>query len=97
LEISYSGDTDGWFQIVDVLPSGLKVLSSSGAPFGTNGQEVFYGWSTKTQRNISYYATVVNSGKFYADPARISKYDDWEIANISEPAFITISSYNKAL
>ncbi len=96
LAINYSGEGDAYFQITDVLPSGLKILSSSGAPFGTNGQEVFYGWSTKTPRNISYYATVVNSGKFYADPARISKYDDWEIANISEPVFITISSYNEA-
>lgn len=96
LEMNYNGEGDGWFKINDVLPSGLKILNSGRSPYGTNGQEVYLGWSTKSQNNvIRYYATVVNAGKFYADPARISKYDDWEIANISEPAFITISSYNE--
>ncbi len=97
LNINYSGNSDAYFQIRDILPSGLKILNSSNSPYRTNGQEVYYGWSNNSHSNtIRYHATVVNSGKFYADPARISSYSDWEVANISEPSFITILSYNEA-
>lgn len=84
---------DAYFKIVDVLPSGLKVLSGSNAPYNVYNQEVHYGWSTKSYTNyIRYFATVVNTGKFYADPARIYEYSDPSFANITEPAYVTIDN-----
>jgi hypothetical protein len=93
LEITSSGLSERYFKIVDVLPSGLKVMSGSNMPYNVYNQEVHYGWSTESRNNyIQYYATVVNSGTFYADPTRIYDYRDPSIANISEPEFISIKS-----
>ncbi|MFC1600154.1 Ig-like domain-containing protein [Patescibacteria group bacterium] len=93
LTMNASGLEKKYFKIVDVLPSGLKVMSGSSMPYNIYNQEVHYGWSTESYNNyIQYYATVVNSGTFYADPARIYSYNDPSIANITEPEFITIKS-----
>jgi len=93
LDISANGLDERYFKIVDILPSGLKVMSGNRSPYNVYNQEVHYGWSTESYyKYIEYYATVVNSGTFYADPTRIYDYRDPSIANITEPDFITIKS-----
>lgn len=93
LTMNSEGLSKKYFKIVDVLPSGLKVMSGSNMPYNVYNQEVHYGWSTESyNKYIQYYATVVNSGTFYADPARIYNYSDPSIANISDPEFISIKT-----
>jgi len=68
-------------------------------PFYMNGQEISFCWfpyfkevvGGTSKANITYYAKVVNTGEFYADPAKITSFYDQNVANISNSVMLKIS------
>ncbi len=77
---------DGFYEITDVLPSGLKYVSSTKFdpktwyPSKTEGQKiVFYYYYSKKQtqsnRTITYYARAAMPGMFNSDSAVIKNYN----------------------
>ncbi|MBU1445967.1 hypothetical protein KKD70_01750 [Patescibacteria group bacterium] len=106
--ISVKGEKEKGYRVTDVMPSGLKLLTSmpvfgpyttimsGNYPYSQNGQEVsFYAYTEDGTDTISYYATVVNPGQFYSDPAKIESYMNLDITNISKPNMVTIKPYDK--
>ncbi|MBI4235105.1 Ig-like domain-containing protein [Candidatus Peregrinibacteria bacterium] len=94
------------YMISDILPSGLTPVtqpdfysiyngyytdSPINYPYYIDGQEVrFYWYSEGKPRFFQYYARVVNTGEFYADPAKIQSYYDDSVVNISEGEMVKI-------
>ena len=107
--LNVKGEKETGYHITDVMPSGLKLtttipvygpyrlLTEGGDyPYAHNGQEVsFYAYTKYGTDVISYYATVVNPGEFYADPAKIESYRDLSITNISKDDIVLIEKHER--
>ncbi len=96
------------FKITDILPSGLKLISTTSYwdksyPYRTEGQEVNFYWSPSysdwygdylsEEERFTYYASVVNPGEFYVDPAKIESFYDESLANITDEEYVKIKKY----
>ncbi len=92
---------DGCYQITDLLPSGLKVVTTPYTlglpttniyyPYEINGQRVSFCVSKNSVGNtINYYARVINSGKFKAESSLIQSLISPSVFNFSDPAEIYI-------
>ncbi len=92
---------DTGFEITDILPSGLRVVTgyqSRGGidtilrPHGIEEQEVyFYWWNGEySSRTLEYYAKVVSPGEYYAEPAKIEASENSSMINISQENTIYI-------
>ncbi len=85
----------GCYQISDLLPSGLKAVTRTGAwdlvtgvsyPYRIEGQRVsFCVWKDATYQPIVYYARVVSTGEYTAEPAIIQSMKSAESVNLSNP------------
>jgi hypothetical protein len=72
---------DGVYLITDHLPAGLKIVQrpytwgiddiKAGYPIEVAGQRIVFAAYGKTKQTFNYYARVVNSGEFLAEPAYI--------------------------
>ncbi len=95
------------FRVVDILPSGLKLATSTispntyfyddgrSYPYNVDGQEISFYWSAapdSPSRTIKYFARVVAPGEYYADPAKVESYYEPAIMNISEEEMVQINS-----
>jgi hypothetical protein len=95
---------DGYYEITDILPAGLKYMSAVYTGDGINnywfypkeatGQKVVFGYhydkSAKFRPNkIEYYARAVSPGSYTADSAAV-RHTDKNIAGFSDKAGITV-------
>lgn len=94
------------YMITDILPSGLTLVTQPHSywiydsynsvssiinyPYYADGQEVRFYWDSSGPRFFQYYTRVVNTGEFYADPAKIQSYYDDSVMNISEGEMVRI-------
>ncbi len=104
LDFSINGSMpDKSYHIVDIVPSGLQMLSKAGAianysygggytPYRIYNQEAHFSYfpSAYSTPARTYYAKVIHPGEFYADPAKIEVFENPEIANISAAKTLSI-------
>ncbi len=101
ITLALQGEKDTSYLITDIMPSGLKLLTSprvfgsyygNASPYNIHNQEVYFYWfngeNSKPYR--TYYATVIHPGIYYADPAKIQSFLFPEVANITSDDKITI-------
>jgi len=102
--LNVTGKEKTGYRVTDIMPSGLKLMTTipvygpyrtltddGDYPYAHSGQEVsFYAYTKLGTDTISYYATVVNPGQFYADPAKIESFYDLDITNITSPDTVMI-------
>jgi hypothetical protein len=94
---------DGCYQVTDYLPSGLRLITQPYRrgiqdtnlylwyPYVVEGQKVsFCVTRDPMSKPIVYYARVVSRGEYQVEPAVIQSLRSFEIANLSEPATVTI-------
>jgi Pretoxin HINT domain/Alpha-2-macroglobulin bait region domain/Bacterial Alpha-2-macroglobulin MG10 domain/Bacterial Ig-like domain/Alpha-2-macroglobulin family len=107
--LNIEGEKETGYHVTDVMPSGLKLMTTipvygpyrsltggGDYPYAHNGQEVsFYAYTKSGTKTISYNATVVNPGEFYADPAKIESYRDLSITNISKGDVVLIEKHER--
>jgi uncharacterized protein YfaS (alpha-2-macroglobulin family) len=96
---------DDTYQIIDLLPSGLKIMTkpysrgldyscSFRYPYEINGQKIKFIWSkgsdTYCGPMFKYYARVVSPGTYTAEPALMQAMKSASIVNYSEGGFVII-------
>ncbi len=100
LPVTYATITqDGCYQVTDVLPSGLKPITSISAftqqsvlyPYDVNGQKVSFCISKGDTRNsVYYYARVISAGDYKAENAIIQSLKAPSIFNFSPAGSVSI-------
>ena len=102
LPVSYSEiSQDGCYQVSDLLPSGLKPITSVYSlgldstniwyPYEINGQKVSFCLGKGNKDNvINYYARVVSSGDYRAESALIQSLISPSVYNLSPSGTVSI-------
>ncbi len=85
---------DGPYIITDFLPAGLKIVERPhyhGAgndytryPVQVDGQKVIFAVYEKKNRNLNYYARVINPGEFAAEPAIIQHMSSGVVYSVTK-------------
>ncbi|MCD4761467.1 hypothetical protein K8R32_00730, partial [bacterium] len=97
----------GYYQVTDILPSGLQPVSKISTRFDDRGCSYWYPYNTDGQKvkykihrdwkfsrcggYIKYYARVVNTGKYKAEPAVLQSFDNPEYINFSQADEVIIT------
>lgn len=92
---------DGCYQITDILPSGLKPVTSPYSlgisspdvtyPYEINGQKVsFCVYKNSPNTALNYYARVINTGEFKSESVLIQSLISPSIYNFTDSTQITI-------
>jgi hypothetical protein len=93
---------DGCYQLTDLLPSGMRPvirpyawgLLNRDYPYRIEGQKVSFCVTNRTTTQIptmvSYWARVVTTGEYSAEPALIQSMQSARSVNFSEPLGVTI-------
>lgn len=92
---------DGCYQVSDLLPSGLKVITklySRGLsdqenvwyPYDVTGQQVNFCVNKSIDKPILYYARVISTGDYKAESALVQALNSTDSFNISPPTSIKI-------
>jgi hypothetical protein len=94
------GALDGCYQLTDLLPSGLRPVIRTSAwglppdvtyPYRIDGQRVSFCVSdAPTNMVATYWARVVNTGEFTAEPALIQSMQSAQSINFSASDLVII-------
>ncbi len=100
LPVTYAAITqDGCYQVTDILPSGLKPVTSMSSmisnaylyPYDINGQKVSFCVSKgDTRSSVSYYARVISAGDYRSENAIIQSLKAPSIFNFSPAGTVSI-------